>query len=178
MDFVKYTAQILAFINNWFVTPRHQVKKIVTIYDQMHFILEETPVERFLILKAHNGGGVIKPNTPIYSSVLYEDYAHPFRSVKAQYQRLEADEEYLRMMVELIQKKSITLETGKIPNGLLKNIYQAEGVKYSQLFFLGNDKKNIYYCSCATSVEGGWENSPYEKNQIFMAVNTIKQNIK
>lgn len=171
-------AEGIRFLNNIFVTPRDQVKKIVTIYDTMHRIVEDSPVERFLILKAHNGGGVIKPNTPIYSSVIFEDYTHPFRSVKDQYQKLQADEEYLRLLVDVISKKRVVLKTNELSPGLLKTIYDGEGVKYSEICFLGNDKKNIYYCSCATSVENGWEQSPYDKNLIFMAVNTIKQNIK
>jgi hypothetical protein len=176
--YMNIVNELLKLINRIFPSPRHQVEKIVNIYDQMHRIIEETPVERFLIFKSHNGGGVIKPNTPLYSSVIYEDYTAPFKSVKDVYQRIEADEEYLRMLVEMIQKKSIILKTEKLPPGLLKNIYKAEGVKYAEKYFLGTDKKNIYYCSCGTSVEGGWENNAYQKNAIYMAINIIKQNIK
>lgn len=170
--------EILRFFNNWFPNPKYSVQKIVKIYDTMHFILEETPVERFLIFKAHNGGGVIKPNTPVYSSVLYEDYTGPFKAVKNQYQRMESDEYYLRMLVEMIQKKAISLSTREMPDSSIKTIYEGEGVKYAEVYFLGNDRKNIYYCSCGTSVEGGWETDHYSKGQILVAINTLRQNIK
>jgi hypothetical protein len=177
MTYIEIIGELLKFINNIFITPRKQIKKVISIYDSMHRVLDETAVERFLIVKAHNSGGIIKPNTPLYISVIYEDYTHPFKSIKDDYQKLSIDEEYLRMLVSLCNQKSVKILTKDLPKSLLKSIYEGEGVKYSELYYLGQDKKNIYFSSCATSVEGGWEDNSYQKMTIEIQMNTIRNNI-
>lgn len=176
MSWIEAIGEIVKFLNNIFITPRKQISKVVAVYDSMHKILDETAVERFLIMRAHNSGGIIKPNTPLYTSVIYEDYTHPFKSVKDDYQRLAVDEEYLRMLVSLCSQKSVKVFTSDLPNGMLKSIYEGEGVKYAEFYYLGQDKKNIYYCSCATSTSA-WEDNSYQKMTIQIQMNTIKNNI-
>ncbi len=176
MSWIEAVGEIFKFLNNIFITPKKQIKKVVAIYDSMHRVLDETPVERFLILKAHNSGGIIKPNTPLYISVIYEDYTHPFKSVKDDYQRLTIDEEYLRMLVTLCNQKSIRVTTSELPNGILKSIYQGEGVKYAEMYYLGQDRKNIYFCTCGTSAST-WEDNSYQKMTVQIQINTIKNNI-
>lgn len=178
MDWGSIITEILKFFNNLFSTPRKQIQKVVNIYDSMHVVLDETAVERFLIFKAHNGGGIIKPHTPLYISVLYEDYTHPFKSVKDDYQRLAVDEALIRILAQLPASKSVKIRTEELEKGIVKDIYEGEGVKYSEIFYLGQDRKNIYYCSCGSSVEGGWEHSSYQKMTIQIQINAIKNNIQ
>lgn len=178
MAWSEAIGEVFKFLNNIFSTPKQQIRKVVSIYDSMHKVLDETAVERFLIFKAHNSGGTIRSNTPLYSSVIYEDYTHPFKSVKEDYQKLPVDEEYLRMLAVLSTQKSVKIRTSEMASGILKDIYRGEGVKYSEIYYLGHDKKNIYYCSCGSSVEGGWEESDYQKMIIQIQVNIIKNNIR
>jgi hypothetical protein len=172
--------EFLKFINNLFsnfgTNPQKQIEKVINIYDTMHLVLEETAVERFIIFKAHNGGGIIKPSGELYVTALYEDYTYPFHSVKSQYQKIEVDEIYARMLLDVIQKGQVHLYADEMKDGLLKGIYQSEGVHEARIFFLGQDKKFIFYCSCATSKE--WLISQGEKARLELAVGKIKQNIK
>jgi hypothetical protein len=170
--------EFFKFVNNLFTGPRGQIKKVVNIYDAMHRILDETSVKRCIIYKAHNGGVLIRPHTPLYISALYEDYSHPFNSVKADYQRLELDEEGLRVLSELSLGKKFAAYTEDLKPGLMKGIYLAEGIKYCELYYLGQDKKNVYFCSCATSDEMIWSVNPTDKNIVDMCVNIIRNNIK
>src|SRR5678810_755741 len=103
---IQAVTQLLKLVNNIFsVLPRKQIEKVVGIYDSMHKLMEETSVERMLILKTHNGGGLIKPSTPLYISALYEDYTTPLDSVKSDIQNVLLDEEFIRMMLELCKFK-------------------------------------------------------------------------
>lgn len=173
MDYIAAFGEIAKFFNNVFVSPRNQIKKVVRIYDAMHMILDETNVQRFIVFKAHNSGGVIKPSCELFVSALYEDYTDPFDSVKAVYQHLPLDSSYVKMLVDVIQNKKVAFTTSEMSEGLLKQIYTEEGVVRSFVYFLGNDRKNIYFCSAATSEE-------HITNKIIvdLGVNIIKQNIK
>lgn len=165
--------EVFRFLNARFASPRRQIAKVVGIYDTMHEVLEQTNIERFLIFKAHNGGGVISSTGDLYVSALYEDYTEPFHSVKSDYQRLPVDIVHAKMLLEIMSKKKIDYKVDEIPMGILKSIYQKEGVKRSLIYFLGQDRKNVYFCSCATSKEF----IDYELN-VDLAVNKVKQNIR
>src|SRR5574339_509013 len=99
----ELATEILRFFNNIFRKPSREIGKVVRIYDALHRVIEETKVQRILIIKAHNGGGLIKPDTPLFVSVLYEDYTHPLDTVRNDYQKVEVDEEYIRLLRDLGQ---------------------------------------------------------------------------
>lgn len=165
--------EIFRFLNNIFTSPKKQIMKVIRIYDAMHKVIQETNVERFMVFKAHNGGGVINPTGNLYVSVIYEDYDHPFVSMKDNYQKLSVDVPYAKILVEVIQYKKIDYNTEQMPDCILRQIYVNEGVKRSFIYYLGQDRKNIYFCSCATSHE-----QIERKILVDVGVNIIKQNIK
>lgn len=173
----KALRELFKFLSAIFVTPRDQIRKVVAIFDAMHRIVQETKVQRLLVLKAHNGGGVIKPSGDLYISTVYEDYRSPFESIKADYQRIEADKHYAKMLLELIQNKKIRYTTDRMPSGLLKNVYTNLCITHSVIYYIGQDKKNIYFASCATSTDGLWMTSA-EETEVDVLINIIKQNIK
>lgn len=165
--------EVFRFLNNRFASPKRQISKVVNIYDAIHRVLEETNVERFLIFKAHNGGGVISPNGDLFISTLYEGYKEPFTSVKSKYQKLPVDIVYAKMLLEIIRTKKVDYNVEDIPEGILKDIYLKEGVKKSLLYFLGQDRKNVYFCSCASS-----QDIIYDEIAVDLGVNVVKLNIR
>lgn len=171
----NFFTEILKFLRLWSTNTKTQIEKVVTIYDTMHEVLEKTSVERFMIFKAHNGGGIIKPSGELYASCLYEDYTHPFDSKKSQYQKIELDSIYLRMLLDIMENHSIHLKIDEMKDGLLKGLYQGEGVKESRIYYLGRNKKYVFYCSLATSKD--WILDQAQKTQLDLAVGKIKQNI-
>lgn len=178
MSWSTALTEIFKFLNNIFVTPKRQIEKVVNIYDEMHRLLETTDVERLLILKAHNGGGVIKPSGDLYASVLYEDYRHPFTTVKPAYQKLPVDSEYARMLVDIIQNKKTAFDTDTLRNSVLKGLYELEGVESSVVIYLGQDKKSVYYVSFASSRKLiHWYNN-LTAAALDISANIIKQNLK
>lgn len=179
MSYVELFAGIFKFLN-WIFGPSHgkQVKKVVAIYDAMAKILDETSVQRILILKIHNGGAIIKSSGEIYVSVLYEDYDIPFHAIKATYQKVEVDREYAKMILELIQKKKINYKVEDMPKSYLKDTYISSGVESAILHYIGQDKRTIYFTSCVTSEKGDWMSDPRQYVPLETYLNIIKQNIK
>lgn len=178
MGLIDTLGEIFKFFNNLFHLPSRQVQRIVRIYDAMHEVLGYTGVGRIIIVKAHNGGGLIKPNTSLYISAVYEDYTAPFESVKDYLQKLQLDEEFIRMLVDLCRQKSVMIKTSDLKDCVLKTLNEGYGVKYSEIYFLGQDRKNLYFCFCDSSVENGWYGNLVHKNIISLAINTIRNNIK
>lgn len=152
-----------------------EITKVVKIYDLMNHVLTESDVERFVIFKAHNGGGIIKIGSDLYASCVYEDYRSPFKSIKDVYQNVSLDKEYVKTLLEIINNKSTTIITSEQPDSLLKTIYEASGVKKAKLFFLHQDKKYAYYCSVATSNENADFESAKARLTIDLTVDKIKQ---
>ncbi len=169
--------EVLKLVNFITLKPSREIKKVVKIYDEMHRVLADTDVERFLIFKAHNGGGLIRPMTPLYASVIHEDYTEPFTSVKEKYQQLRIDSEYIRLLDQVCGLKKVEIYTKDVKSQFLKEIYDGEGVKYSEVFFLGQDKKNLYYCSIVSSKEKAWQNHKDQELAISIAINNIRNNI-
>lgn len=169
--------ELLRLINNIFSRPSAQIKKVVRIYDSLHLILDSSDVHRILISKAHNSGGLIKPHTPLYVTALYEDYTHPLESVKARWFKVEVDEEYIRILVQLCKEKKVQFIVKDMKPSLLKDAYLSSGVQYAELHLLGQDKKNIYFCSIVSMWEDGWSRSISQTVAIDLAVNTIRNNI-
>lgn len=177
ISLLESIAEIFKFIARSFHLPSGQIKKVVNIYDSLHRVINQTSVERILVYKAHNGGGVIKPDTPLYSTVLYEDYEAPLPSVKDQYQKLELPENAIRLLLSTCLEKKVKVKVEQLEQGIMRDLYEGDGVAYTEIFYLGQGKKAVYFCSVATSKES-WENDAYQNSIINIAVNAIKNNIR
>lgn len=181
MNFLsELLTEMFKFFNNIFSLKKsgEEIKHVVNIYDNMNTVLNTTEVERFLILKAHNGGGKIKAGSELYASVLYEDYRLPFKTVKEAYQKLMVDAEYVRMLNDIYINQRCNFISSTMPEGLLKNLYESEGVKYSELYFLYQDKKSFYFCSIATSKDQRMIQTRAQQAVINVAVSNIRNDLK
>lgn len=175
--FFEIGLEIFKFISRLISRPSKQIKKIVAIYDEMHKVIELTEAQKFIIFKAHNGGGLIRTNTPLFVSALHEDYSTPFSATKEKYQQISVDGEYIRMLSTICEEKVIKFSTANMKEGLLKDIYTAEGVRYAEIYFLGQDRKNLYFTSIASAWDNGWTKEPEQELVVKLAINTIRNNI-
>lgn len=130
------------------ITSRHEVYKL------MAGVTKSTSSKRFLILKTTNGGGKPKVGSKIYASVLYEDVYHPFKSVINIYTRVVVDGEYVNMLRKVALDGFVSLDVPNMNPGLLREIYESEGVFFSQIFYLHETAEAFYYCSVATDETG------------------------
>jgi hypothetical protein len=173
---LTFLASVFNFLKV-FNLPSKQIKKVVKIYDAMHYIVEKSAVERILITKAHNSGGWINPNTPLYISVLYEDYTEPLDSVKSMYQKMEIDEDYLRMLRDLSANKTLLIHTKQLKQGILKDAYQKDKILHAEVHYLGQDRRNMYFCTIVTTKDVDFDNYA-DRSVIQIGINDIKNNIR
>lgn len=173
---LTFLASLFKFLRV-FNLPSKQIRKVVSIYDSMHTIVEKTSVTRLLIIKAHNSGGWIRPDTPLYITVLYEDYTRPLESMKDDYQKMLIDEDYLRMLKDLTVTKKLQIDPKMLKEGILKAKYDGEGVKFAEVYFLGQDRRNLYFCTL-TSITAENFDTYSDRSVIQVGVNNIRNNIR
>ncbi len=104
-------------------------------------IIRNTRAERILVFMTHNDGEEITPVRKIYASVLYELVINPFKSVKSRYQHLPLDSQYMKMLLELLTEGTVSCIAKNLEESMLKGIYEHEGVKFSQQYYLADSKR-------------------------------------
>lgn len=138
-------------------------------------VVYKSDVERFLILKTENGGGKPRIGANLYSSVLFESVKPPIASVKEDYQRLLVDPMYVKMLSDINIHIPNILITEKMKSGILKRLYLLEGVKYSEVHYIGETESAFYYCSVATTKSDESFNEVNNRVEIEIAVNRIRR---
>lgn len=155
-----------------------QINNVVEIYDNMNYVLARTPAERFLVLKAHNGGGIVRPGESLYGSIMYEDYRDPLTSIKSAWQKFEFDADYLKTISRVYAEGMVRLHAHRLRPGIMRSAYEAAGVTYSEMYYLHQNRKASFYCSIVTTKENETFDHPAYRNEINIATNNIRNLIK
>lgn len=143
------------------------------IYSIMQRMVQTTSVDRFLIFRVHNGGGNINFNTPIYLSILYEQYNAPLNAIMDDYQRILLDRDYLELISELENKKVIRVETKDLNVEVIRVAYEAAKLKYSEMYYITHNASDFYFCSLSTTTESMYQN-PNDALQIRNGIDNIR----
>ena len=154
----------------------NQLDKIVNIYDALNTLTSNPNVHRAVVIKIENSGGLINSSTPLYSSVLQEEYKFPVKSIKQNFQRVLVDQQYIKIIIDAVKNKYTKIQIDRLSDSLLKYIYKADNIQYSEVHFLKANKKAVYFLSIATINESFNEDSELTLN-INLAVNKIKNNL-
>lgn len=130
------------------------------IYDTVIKMMNDSNVDRFLIFVAVNGKTELRKVTCIFQKYKHDENGMDAVSV---YKGLKVDNTYVRYLYDTEKHGEITLQAEKIEPSLVKDIYESEGVKWSNWKFicrLNIDGRNdlIAYCSAATFNEEGFNN--------------------
>jgi hypothetical protein len=134
-------------------------------------VIRESSADRVLILKTENGGGKPRLGSHLYSSVMYE--SSNLDLVKPDYQRLSVDEHYVKMLSDIGPSRRNSLITDKMKNGTLKWIYQREGIKYSEIHYIGETQSAFVYLSVATKADDNTFDEPITRVEIEIAISKL-----
>ena len=156
---------------------RVQLERVVKLYDAMISLSSMEDIQRVLILKIENSGGLIDPKVQLYASVLHEDYRSPINTVKTKYTKIPIDQVYVRMLHKLIQNNSVHYIISDMEDGLLKTIYSSSGIKAAEIYYLGSDPKAVYIMSVASTSSIDIFNSDTYRLNATIAVDQIKKSL-
>jgi hypothetical protein len=95
-------------------------------------MFSSTNADRFLILIAFNGKTDFR-----FVSAIHEEHEDPrnYRAVE-RYNHIRTDPEYKEMLKSVESNDYLEIDVDKMKDGVLKDFYEFEGVKYSHVRFL------------------------------------------
>jgi hypothetical protein len=180
-DIFNFLSKVLDFIMFW----KHKkagdvIVRTAEIYDEMRKVVlnYDLGVHRFLIVKAHNGGGDFRNDAMAYATVLHEEIRKPMISVKGDYQNLPIDGYYNEMLKKIYVNNELYIDVDTMDkDSLLGTIYQKEKVKHAKVFFLKHSKKGFWFCTIATAYEHNKLDEPEQSLAFRIAVSKIKERI-
>jgi len=114
-------------------------------------IVSETPVDRAVVIKLHNGGSKLQTGITKYITVINERHNGNVMEVYRDFQHYPIDANYMLMIHRLVQDKLIIVDTKKMPEGLLKRRYNLDGIKSSIIFYIRETDGGLYYGSFSST---------------------------
>jgi hypothetical protein len=154
----------------------NNLQDLSKIYKIMSEVIEKTSGTRVVIMKASNGGGIPKPGSEMFLRILYSEVKEgEDDSNLEKYDGMKLDGDYVDMLIEMQKNGAISRVTDQMNNSLLKRIFLADGVKYTEIYYLSNNKSELYYCAINTTNLLEKFTEPEKRIQIELAINNLRK---
>jgi hypothetical protein len=116
------------------------------IANNLNAILWDTAVERVMLLKCENGGGIPSPGQQRYSSIMLEVHDGCLSGIRGRWQRVLLDQYYHDMLLTIYRDGATKLSVQDMPEDcLLYPMYTSAGVARSYVFLVGVTEKEMFY---------------------------------
>lgn len=126
------------------------------IHKIMQDIIDETLMNRFLVFVGEDSAGILAAGKNLFVSCQYEkiNKEEGLEPILDDIQRWKADESYYDIFSDMLRHGQAVIKTDTMPEGKLKDLYMAQGVKCAKVFHLMTTKKldKVFYCSIATTI--------------------------
>lgn len=159
-----------------------ELDKFNELKKSVESLFQITNADRFIVFIAHNGKERLRFATMIYEQHKLSNDAYLSFGGASKYIKFEFDEEYRKTLKKVELESVVKLDVLKMPKCDLKEIYDLEKVKYSNIYILkrildydknGNDL--LIYCSLSSHNETPYTN---KDNILFkMFIDNFKNNI-
>lgn len=143
-------------------------RKVAQVAKQL---IQESEVERFLVLMLTNGGGDPHPGANLYATALVNEVDDNNTHRNKDYSKVLVDSDYVQRIIQARAAGKRVMETEYMSDGILKNFYQAERVKYGELYYLFSTESETFYCSAASYSQTHLQGC---QGDISLAVGTIR----
>lgn len=124
------------------------IKNINLIYHELSDLKNKIGCDRVIIYTTKNGGGIPRPGAHLYISILFETYNKPLYSIEEFWQDRIVDKGHINILSDLDEKQIITIKAKDMEEGILKNSFIAQNVKYSCKAKIKSTSENYFYLSC------------------------------
>lgn len=156
------------------LTKTVNLENIPEIQPILNRVIDDTCIQRALVMKTENGGGKPRLGAHLYASILYEAFKAPLSSTKNDYQRILVDDMYVKMLSDIGPTTHNNLSVNKMKEGLLKRIYLRDSVKYSEVYYLAETDDSFIYMTFSTTDENEKFENPNDRVEIDIAVSKIR----
>lgn len=113
-------------------------------------LLNTLPVERVLLIKSHNGGGVPRPGSTMKVTVAHEVHKQGIQSTRENLQDFVIDAAYTALLRTLIEKRFEVLRVDSMPDGFLNLKFRAERIQQAFVAAVGFSSNSFYFLKCDT----------------------------
>lgn len=117
------------------------------LHDEMNRILAAVGADQVILLCTHNGGGIPTAGSRVRSSVITEVYSARAVSVKDRWVNQELDQEYTRLILDVIEQGMVRNVVSEMPPSKLRDVYVNNSVYKSRVYPLRTEKLVFYYVS-------------------------------
>lgn len=121
----------------------------IKIYKEMMSLLEEDGVDRVLFFILHNGGHRINPLKSKFVTFIEEAKSDKDAAYVDKYQKKLVDIVYMQKLIKAVFSSDNTMKfkVSDLSNGLIKDTYQAHGLKESIITYIAFNKDHIWFLS-------------------------------
>jgi hypothetical protein len=127
--------------------PVAAIQAVHAIYQVLVTLLAETDARRIVLLRAENSGQIPRAGQPLYVTVAYEVHQRGLRRIASEWQRRAVDQAYVATLVELAAQGAVELEVQQLPAGILRTVYEADGIATSWVRSLISTPTAWFYLS-------------------------------
>ena len=146
----------------WWISCRYKrhsvvngLKQMALVYTELEALFAMPGVDRVLLLRGHNSGGIPRPGMPFYTSVVYRaDDDNDTR-----YEDVSVDASYVRTLVSTYTSGDVSLKTDLMENCNLKEWYSLEKVTHAVIAYLAIVNVSFIYVSIASRRDKGFTSS-------------------
>lgn len=155
------------------------LESVFRVHLEMDTIEKDTPATRVYLVKLSNGGSTPKPGSTINASGVYAECETKIDAQKLvkRYQKVRVDDQYIKMCIDAANNPThpVIIDVENAPDSILKQFYMAEGIKYSEVYWIYTDGENdsMYIMSVATHKE----NERFEATQYRVRISLGVQKI-
>jgi hypothetical protein len=138
-------------------------------------LLQESEVERFLIIMLTNGGGDPHPGAKLYATAVVNELDDMNAHRSRDYDMISVDNDYIERVIRAKAIGKQVMQPQHMPEGtLLRSFYEAEKVKYAELYYLFSTEMETFICSAATYSS---EHLAGSQGDISIAISGIKKTL-
>ena len=160
----------------WWISCRYKrhsvvngLKQMALVYTELESLFAMSGVDRVLLLRGHNSGGIPRPGMPFYTSVVYRADDDD----DTRYEDVSVDASYVRTLVSTYTSGDVSFRTDLMENCNLRDWYRLEKVTHAVVAYLAIINVSFIYMSVASRRDRGF--TPSELTEIRKKITRIRK---
>ena len=155
-------------------------RSISRVYEAMSCLIDFGSIDRVFLLEVSNGGHAPQPGSAIYARAIHAKHVDRLleQDMKINYEKVKIDDAYISMIIAAHSQENrpYKFDVKHHPECLLKDLYTAENVQYSEVFHICTDPvdQKTFILSVATMQEDEKFSNPQLRSAINAEVMKIK----
>lgn len=164
-------------VKNKFV---HNLEYIFDMYTTLDNIYSYDEVNSVMILKGSNGGGIPKPGNDFYVRIINEIHKDEMYINPERFTGIKVDTFHIEMLINLANSQTgkLSYEVKDMPDCLLKRMWQSEGAKYKDVYFLHATDTEYFYCTIGSDKMQQYTDNFELQAQLELGTNSLRQIFK